>query len=315
LKTVFISIRGGAVRSRSLVGAVLGAGLLVASAVAGCSIDNTTKSAQPTVVASTDVWGNVAATVAGQHATVKSIITSGAADPHSYEASPADAAAIADATLVVYNGGGYDHWVDDVLAGHKGITTVNAYSLLADSAQPANEHVFYDPATAKAVAAKIADDLSQVDSANAAAYRGNAAQFGKQADAVVQTERSIAQTHPGVSVVATEPVAHYLLINAGVTDRTPEGFGKAMEEGDDPSPADLAAMLDLLDTHQIAALLFNPQTESDATKQIENAAKQANVPMVTVTETLPEGTDYVTWQRQTAERLASQLNHPPQANR
>ena len=37
--------------------------------------------------------------------------------------------------------------------------------------------------------------------------------------------------------------------------------------------------------------------------------------MVTVTETLPEGTDYLTWQRQTAEQLASQLDKAPQTNR
>ena len=31
--------------------------------------------------------------------------------------------------------------------------------------------------------------------------------------------------------------------------------------------------------------------------------------------TLPEGTDYLTWQRQTAEQLASQLDKAPQSNR
>ena len=51
---------------------------------------------------------------------VKSIVTGAAADPHSFEATPADVAEISDASLVVYNGGGYDHWVDDVLAGHPG---------------------------------------------------------------------------------------------------------------------------------------------------------------------------------------------------
>ena len=33
-------------------------------------------------------------------------------------------------------------------------------------------------------------------------------------------------------------------------------------------------MLDLINTHQVSVLLFNPQTETAATKQIEDAARQ-----------------------------------------
>lgn len=61
-----------------------------------------------------DVWGSVARAVTGGHVPVKSILTGAHADPHSYQASPADAAAIVDAELVIYNGGGYDPWVDQV---------------------------------------------------------------------------------------------------------------------------------------------------------------------------------------------------------
>jgi zinc/manganese transport system substrate-binding protein len=292
----------------------LGVGL-----VAGCTqqqSDDHQHGTTTTVVASTDVWGSVASAVAGDHATVKSIVNSAVDDPHSFEASPADAAAITDASLVVYNGGGYDHWVDDVLSGHPGVTTVNAYSLLPGTvAQPANEHVFYDPATAKAVATQMADRLAQSDAAHADAYRANAAEFGKRADEILQIERAIGQTHPGAAVVATEPVAHYLLVNAGITDKTPEGFSSAVEEDADPAPADLAAMLDLINTHQVSALLFNPQTQTAVTKRIQDAAQRASIPVVTVTETLPEGTDYLTWQRQTAQQLASQLDKSAPTNR
>jgi zinc/manganese transport system substrate-binding protein len=301
---------------KAAVGVALGIGLV--AGVAACSQQPTEShehhDGTATVVASTDVWGSVAGAVAGDHATVKSIVTSAVDDPHSFEASPADAAEIADASLVVYNGGGYDQWVDDVLTSHPDVANVSAYSLLNTSEQPANEHVFYDPATAKAVAVKIADRLAEVDSGHADIYRANAAEFGKQADEIVASERAIGQAHPGASVVATEPVAHYLLVNAGVTDKTPQGFSSAIEEDTDPSPADLAAMLDLINARQVSALLYNPQTQTAVTKQIEDAARRATIPVVTVTETLPQGADYLTWQRQTAEQLASQLDNAPQAN-
>lgn len=291
--------------------------VVVAIGAAGCSQQESSPAGHgtATVVASTDVWGNVAGAVAGDHAAVTSIVSGTVADPHSFEASPSDTAAITDASLVVFNGGDYDHWVEHVLEDHPDVPTVDAYALRPDAQQPGNEHVFYDPATAKAVAAQIADRLSTIDSANAETYRANAATFGATADEILALERAIGQAHPGASVVATEPVAHYLLVNAGIADKTPEGFANAIEEDTDPSPADLAAMLDLISTRQVSALLYNSQTETAVTKQLLDAANRASIPVVTVTETLPEGTDYLTWQRQTAEQLASQLDKAQQANR
>lgn len=301
-------MRGAAVLAISAV--VLSIGLTA------CGGDKKTEgngaaSGMPTVVASTDVWGSIAQAVAGDHAKVTSIITNASADPHSFEASPSDAAAISDATLVVYNGGGYDQWVDDVLANHPRVPSVDAYSLLNAAAigepNPANEHVFYDLDTAKAVATTIADRLAQDDPAHAADYRSNAATFNRNADAVEQTEKAIRTTHPGAAVVATEPVAHYLLVAAGFADKTPPGFTAAVEQDVDPAPVDVAAMLDLIKDRQVAAVVFNEQTVTAVTKQVQAAAQSAGVPIVGVTETLPEGTDYLAWQRDAADRLASAL--------
>jgi zinc/manganese transport system substrate-binding protein len=303
---------------RAAVGLALSTGLI--AGVAGCSQHNDAASdhqgATASVIASTNVWGSVATAVTGDHASVKAIIANPADDPHSFEVTPADAAAIADASLVVYNGGGYDHWVDDVLSSHKGVQAVDAYSLLPSSVpQPANEHVFYDLETAKAVANQIADKLSASDADHANDYKANAAKFAEQADTIAAAERAIGAAHPGASVVATEPVAHYLLVNSGIADKTPEGFTKAIEEDTDPSPADLAAVLDLIKTRQVSALVYNSQTQTDVTKQIQDAAQQASVPIVTVTETLPAGTDYLAWQRQAVDQLASQLDKAPPTNR
>jgi zinc/manganese transport system substrate-binding protein len=265
----------------------------------------------PSVVASTDVWGSVAQAIVGDHAKVTSIVNSASADPHSFEASPVDAAALTDATLVVYNGGGYDQWVDDVLASHPDVASIDAYSLLNATAlgepKPANEHVFYDLDTAKAVAADLAGKLATADPVHAAEYTSNAAAFSREADMIQQTEKAIRTTHPGAAVVATEPVAHYMLVAAGLTDKTPQGFTSAIEQDTDPAPVDLAAMLDLINAREIAAVLINQQTATAVTKQVQSAAESAGIPIVNITETLPVGSDYLTWQRDTAVRLAAAL--------
>lgn len=291
---------------------------LMAFAVGACNTQTSTDPSHGiTVVASTDVWGSVASAVAGEHATVQSILNSAVADPHSYEATPTNATAIADASLVVYNGGGYDHWVDDVLTAHPGGTVVDAYSLMPSqpAGEPANEHVFYDLGTAKAVAAAIAARLAEKDPSNAAAYGDNAAVFGRETDVIAATEREIGRKHPGLAVVATEPVAHYLLANAGIADRTPASFASAVEAGGDPAPVDVAAMLDLIDGREVSAVVVNTQTETAVTNQIQDAARKAGLPIVSITETLPDGMDYLGWQRQTVEELDNQLGHAPTAAR
>ena len=100
---------------------------------------------------------------------------------------------------MVYNGGGYDPWVEQVLTRHPGIKSVGAYSFLepdGSNRRAADEHVFYDLNVAKSVAALIADRLSAIDPANAADYRANAAEFGRGADAIADSEHAIATTYP-----------------------------------------------------------------------------------------------------------------------
>jgi len=263
------------------------------------------------VVASTDVWGSVARAVVKSHLIVRSILSGADTDPHSYQASPSDAAVIADAALVIYNGGGYDPWVEQVLAGHPGIKSVDAYSLLEPASSPTggrpDEHVFYDLNVAKSVAALIADRLAVIDPGNAAEYRANAAEFCRGADAIAISEHAIASNYPAAGVIATEPVGHYLIAAAGLVNRTPPAFTAANENETDPSPADMASVLDLINHRQVAALLVNPQTSNAATNGLKDAARRAGVPVTEVTETLPPGTDYLTWQRNTVNQLLAAL--------
>ncbi|ORW72461.1 metal ABC transporter solute-binding protein, Zn/Mn family [Mycobacterium saskatchewanense] len=263
-----------------------------------------------TVVASTDVWGSVARAITGRHVPVKSILGGARVDPHSYQATPSDAAAITDAALVVYNGGGYDPWVDQVLARHRSVTSVDAYSFVADSrsgSQPPNEHVFYDLNVAKSVASAIADRMVAIDPANAGDYRANAADFCRGADAVAISEHAIASAYPDTGVIATESDGYYLLAASGLVNRTPPAFAAANENETDPSPSDMASVLDLVDHRQVSAVLVNPQTSTAAISGLEDAARRAGVPVTDVTETLPDGSDYLSWQRKTVDQLLAAL--------
>jgi zinc/manganese transport system substrate-binding protein len=137
--------------------------------------------------------------------------------------------------------------------------------------------------------------------------RANAAGFCRGADAIAGSEHAIAGTYPNTSVIATEPVVYYLLQASGLVNRTPPAFTAANENETDPAPADMAYVLDLVNHRQVAALLVNPQTTTAAIIGLRDAARRAGVPVTEVSETLPNGTDYLTWQRDTVNQLLAAL--------
>ncbi|MQY18050.1 metal ABC transporter solute-binding protein, Zn/Mn family [Nocardia macrotermitis] len=295
--------------SRGLIArvAVIALGVATAATLTACGTSKN-DSGKPSIVASTNVWGSVAAAVAGSDAQVSSIISSPTDDPHSYQTTPEDAAKIHDADLVIYNGGDYDEFAEKAADG-RGKPTIDAFKLRpAAAAQDENEHVWYDVKTVAAVATKIAAELGSLDKAHAQAYTDRAIQFDSKLKNITAITDQIATAHPKAPVLQTEPIAHYLLLAADADDRTPHPFEEAIEQGTDPAPADLAAVRDLLNNKQVRALVYNIQTEDKTTQNVAATAKAAGIPVVNVTETLPEGTDYLGWQTQNANALAAALN-------
>ena len=333
--------------SRTKLTAVLGLTCAAALTLSACSSTESasTESAPATavdgpitIVASTNVWGSVAEAVAGDLATVTSIISDPSADPHSYEASPADAAAVAEASLVVFNGGGYDQFIEDILGSEgKDVPSVDAFTLLdADhghdsettseaatesATEPAaedghshgevNEHVWYNAEVAAHTAEEIADKLGQLDPDNAAQYTANAETFHEQVHGITDVTAKIAADHPDAPVAQTEPIAHYLIEESDLDDRTPEDFKDAIEEGNDPSPASIAATRDLFTSKSVRALIYNIQTEDAVTQDIRSTSEAAGIPVVEVTETLPAGMTYLEWQTKAATDLQAALATTP----
>ncbi|SIR67240.1 metal ABC transporter solute-binding protein, Zn/Mn family [Williamsia sterculiae] len=283
--------------------AVTSVAAVAAIGLAACGSDDSGGSgaaggSKPTLVTSTDVWGSVAKTVAGDNATVTALFTSPDGDPHEFTPSAKDTATIADADVVLLNGGHYDQYMEDAPKGSANV--IDAFDLLGANGRPGqvNEHVFYDLELVGGVAQKVADALSQKDSAHAAAYKANAAAFETKIDGLRTAVAKIKAAHDGAKVAQTEPLAYYLLDEAGLKDATPSGFEDAVEGDQTPSAADIAATEDLIGRKQVRALLYNAQAVDDTTEQLLSRADTVKLPVVQLTETLPRGvTDYIAWQQ------------------
>lgn len=293
-------------------------GTLAVVSLAACG--TTTPSADSgkiQVVASTNVWGSVIKAVGGDEVEVKALLDDPAADPHSYESKPADAALVKDAKLVVFNGGGYDDFFAKLITSDA-TKKIEAFPLRDNHAEPqtgapdadghdhsVNEHVWYDLHTVQAVAEAAANELGALAPDKKTTFEKNTADFTTKLE---ELEKKVAGIGTDRKVASTEPIAHYLIDESGAEDVTPEAFSKAIEEESDVPAAALASMNQLVESKQVNVLVENTQTENQVTKSVVEKARAAGVPVVAVTETLPEGvTGYLDWMSKQVDALTQAL--------
>lgn len=263
------------------------------------------------VVASTSVYGDIAEQIGGGDVDVTSIINDPSQDPHSFEADARTQLALARADVVIKNGGGYD---DFVTAMRKSVeakgTVIDAVTVSGHQAAKGaglNEHVWYDFRSVERIVTRLVHDLSAADPSTASTFRANAMRFTGKLKSLEATEESIRATHSGAGVAISEPVPLYLLQACGLHNVTPPEFSAAIEEGDGVSVQVLNATLELFREGQVALLVYNEQTSGQETARVRAAAEAADVPVVPVTETLPDGLDYVSWMTGNLEAIKAAL--------
>ena len=119
------------------------------------------------IVAAENFYGDVAGQIGGDAVAVTSILTNPDQDPHLFEASAETAKALADAKVVIVNGVDYDPWMEKLLAANKSPGRREILvAALAHRKTGDNPHLWYEPATVKAVAAALSVDLAIVDPAH-----------------------------------------------------------------------------------------------------------------------------------------------------
>jgi zinc/manganese transport system substrate-binding protein len=81
-------------------------------------------------------------------------------------------------------------------------------------------------------------------------------------------------------------------------------FARAIEEGTDPSPKDIQQMQQAIKHHRIAFFVENTQSDSNLVTNMVKLAKQYDVPVLKVTETLPANQTYESWMLSQYNQLA-----------
>ncbi|MGP6174580.1 metal ABC transporter solute-binding protein, Zn/Mn family [Corynebacterium sp. A21] len=296
-----------------------------ATGAAGNSGEETLK-----IVTSTAVWGDIAKAVADSDTIeVTAIVEGNDADPHSFEASAQDMARAMEADIVVVGGGGYDAWLYQAIEDQDRV--VHALPLSADSHDhgdheeaaheeeadheghedeaghadetgtdphaghdhtdhegfegiDSNEHIWYDTEAVSQVAEDIAAKITELNPA----AEVDTADLQGELDGLQQRIESL----PDLRAAQTEPTGDYLLAHAGMSEVTPEGYRASSLSHSEPSAADLADFLALIQDGGLDLLIDNPQTSTDTTDRIRQAAEEADIPVVEIFETPATGENF-----------------------
>jgi zinc/manganese transport system substrate-binding protein len=323
--------------ARGSLAVIAGFGLLLSACSAeGAPSGTSTAAEEINVVASTNVYGDIAKAIGGDKVNVTAIINKTSQDPHSYEATAQDRLVVSKAQLIIENGGGYDGFVH-TLANESNIpdtSIVNAVEVSglapqeeasasapasAEASTPAeehadahehgefNEHVWYNMAAMTKLADVLAVKLGEAEPASAATFKANAATFKSSLEGLTSKLAALSAADAGRPVAVTEPVPLYLLEAAGLENKMPEDYTAAIEEGTDVPPAVLKAATDLAGSKDLSFLAYNVQTEGPQTEALKKAAEAAAVPVVDFSETLPEGKTYLQWMTDNVENISKAL--------
>jgi len=246
------------------------------------------------IVAAEEFYGEAARAVGGENVEVISVLKGSNIDPHHFEPTPDISRQIHEANVIIYNGLGYDDWMENLIgASDKSKEVIVVGKDVAEKQEGDNEHVWYDPATMPKLVSVLADLFSRMDPANEDSYRQGAREYLESLAPLNELVARLKQAEP-VTVAVSEPVFDYMLNALNYTVNN-EMFAKAIEEETDPSPADLARLTDDIKNRRIRFFVHNVQTESPIVQNMVNLAKAHQIPVIEVSETAPQGKSYIEW--------------------
>jgi len=263
---------------------------ILAVLLAGCSSD-TSRAGKLRVVATFSILGDLVQNVAGDHAEVTTLVGPDG-DAHTFEPTPKDGVALANAALIFENGVHFEEWLDKLYKSSKSkakrvvVTTglelrEGACHHSAQEKQKGHHHhdddphVWHDVRNAIHMVGVIRDALAEADPPNAAKYQANASAY---LDRLEQLHTWVEQT------VATLPKERRKLItNHDTFGYFAERYDFAVvgtllssisTEASDPSPATFAKLVESVKAAKVPAI-FTENVHNP--KLMERLAKEAGV--------------------------------------
>jgi zinc transport system substrate-binding protein len=192
--------------------------------------------------------------VGGDRVAVRNLVPAGV-EPHDHELTPRDIAGIHTSRVLIYNGAGFEPWVQRLLPQVPArVVRVNASEgLPVRTARGAPDpHVWLDPILAQRQVDNIAAGLSRADPAGRPLYDARAAVYKGRLQALhARTQRALAPCRKRV-FVASHDAFGYFAARYGLSAVTISG----LEPETEPSPAKLREILRIVRQHDIRVIFY-----------------------------------------------------------
>jgi ABC-type metal ion transport system, periplasmic component/surface adhesin len=223
-------------------------------------------------VASFTVLADIVKQVGGDHVKVKSLVGPDG-DPHTFEPTPQDSQALAQADVVFVSGLGMEGWMDRLISasGYKGTVVVasngvNTRKMEEDGKTITDPHAWNSMHNGVIYATNVMNALIKADPDDAADIRHSGERYIQQLqklDSWAKSEFSgVAQSKR--KVLTSHDAFGYFGQRYGVTFLAPVGFSTEAEA----SASDVAAIIKQLRAEHITTYFMENQTDPRLVKQI-----------------------------------------------
>ena len=261
--------------------------------------------------------------VGAEHVQLTTLVGPGG-DAHTYEPTPQDSAALADAGLVFENGFGFEVWLDRLFDSSQSkatrvvVTRPIQGRTISDghNDHPSGDHdevdphVWHDPAFAIQMVREIASALTAADPENAPDYERNAQNY------IAQLEELHAWIQQQVSdipearrkLVTTHDTFGYFAARYGFS--VSSVMGTVSSEVADPSAAQIAAIIEHIRREQVPAVFAENILNPQLTEQVAREAGVLIVPTLFTDALGPEGSggeSYLQMMRSNVTKMVESL--------
>lgn len=288
-----------------------------------CSQSITQKNDSLHIVASFYPLGYIAERIAGDTATVTTIIPGGI-EPHDYEPTPSQLVTMEDADILHMNGAGLDPWAERMRPtvekkGAAVIVATDGIPLLpamhddhhdeegADEGHAADlhdPHVWLDPVQMRSIATRLADAMIAASPAHAEAIASNTQGLLQDLDALDTMLRTSLRDCERRTAIVSHDAFRYLARRYNFTTIAIAGI----EPDSEPSTQTLGTIIETVRRERIPFVFFETLVSPKLAETVAREAGAATLILQPVEGLTPaeqeEGKDYLSIMQQNARNLS-----------
>lgn len=255
--------------------------------------------------------------VGGQQALVQLVVPPGT-EPHDYEPTPRDVAALSDAAMVVFNGVDFEPWLERLLPDleKKGVVLVDASKTIdllemEDEVDPSRKvpdpHFWLDPVLMQQIVLAVKDGYVRMDPAGRPAYEANAIAYNAKLEALHRKYQRELEGFKNRTFVTAHAAFAYLAKRYDLEMIPIAGVNPT----DEPSPREMAAIVRLAREKGIKHIFFetlvSPRLAETIAREVGAGTLVLNPLEGLEDEEIKAGADYISVMEENLANLKTAL--------